>query len=184
MTVRAPSRHLTPLDASTSGPVRTWLPALLVLAVMVACASESGPPAPGGEPVELSAVTERTAVEDLGGMDSWVFDVDVTNEGDSAFAGRYFVHGETPTGDVEHRGVFPLAARRALTDRVKRIDFGGTIGDDLLATGGVLELEPGETERIEGGIVLDPGLTLGYSDAVLYVYDTEGRMVYEQPVAP
>lgn len=168
--------------------MRTSLPLLAVLAAMLACA-ESEPPAPAeAAPVEtaspLTASTERAEVEDLGGgFESWVFDIDVTNNGDAPFAGRLFVHGETPTGDVAHRGVFPGRTRTALTERVKRMDFGPSIGPRLLDTGHEVALDPGETYRVEGGIPLPNGLRAGYRDAVLLVYDLDGRKVFDQQVA-
>ena len=161
--------------------MRVALPAVAVLAVILACA-ESAPPAP---PASVGVTLDRGEIETLdGGMRSWVFDFTATNTGADSLDLRYFVHAETPTGDIAHRGVFPLRATNALTERVKRMDFGSQIGDNLLSLGGELRLAPGESRTEEGGIVVRPDQGLSYADVVLFLYDESGARVGQIPLLP
>ena len=163
--------------------MRVLLPIAAVLAVMLACAESSRPDSPSAQPASLAVTLVRASVVSLdGGIRSWIFDFTIENTGPSALDLRYFVHAETPTGDVAHRGVFPLRARRALTERVKRIDFGSRIDANLVSTGAELKLEPGEARTEEGGIILRSNQGIGYSDVVLFVYNTSGLRVGQYPL--
>lgn len=164
--------------------MRAAFPVVAVLAVMLACA-ESAPPAPPAPPVSVDVTLDRGEVETLdGGMRSWVFDFTASNTGADPLDLRYFVHAETPTGDIAHRGVFPLRATNALTERVKRMDFGAQIDSNLLSLGSELRLAPGESKTEEGGIVIRPDQGLGYSDVVLFLYDESGVRVAQFPLLP
>ena len=173
-------------DSSNGGKRSFWKSkpgiALIILVVIIAIGSlgDSGDTdavnSQSDRPeINLSVTLDRSGVEMLdGGLRSWIFDITFTNNGSAPLDLRYFVHGETPTGDVADRGIFPLRARRALTERVKRMDFGPRIGADLLSTAAELQLEPGESSLQEGGILLRSGQRLDYSDVVVFVYDASG----------
>lgn len=166
--------------------MRFALPLAAVLIVMLACA-ESGPPsapAVAAPPATLDVTLDRSGVETLdGGMRSWVFDFTAHNSGTEALNLRYLIHAETPTGDIADRGVFPLAARQALTERVKRSDFGSHIDQNLLSRSAELLLEPGESQKEEGGIVLRGAQVPAYSDVVLFIYNASGDKVGEYPLS-
>ena len=186
-------RKLAPLplsSLSTGGStssafytMRAILPIVTVIAVLFACSDSNQSNSHLAQSAPLEVKLDNTSIQNLDGeMRSWFFDFTIINTGDAPLNLRYFVHAETPTGDISHRGVYPAAARRALTDRVKRMDFGPTIGTELLATGAELILGPGESNTEEGGILLHGDQQIGYSDVVLFVYDNSGSRVGQFPL--
>lgn len=155
--------------------------ALALMALIAGC-SEAPPPEPA-TPAPLAVETLQAEVEDLDGMDSWVFDLRVTNTSDSAFAGRYFVLGESPTSSPADAGIYPLSAKLRMGGQVDPAALAETIGPDLLNDGAELSLDGSEAETIEGGIVVQDANQGGFDRARFIVYDAEGRRVFDAPLS-
>lgn len=149
----------------------------LVVAILLACGGESTSVGAKSEPV-VTAMASEPGYDYVDGIRTLGIDITFQNITEDSLDLRYFVHAETPTGDIAHRRVYPMQGYRFLGDRVSELAFRSQVEPPFAAGGAELTLAPGESRSHEVRFVLRAENTpFNYSDFSVYVYRASGERV-------